>query len=41
MDMSQNDPLEARRTLETIINCLRPTNPYYIRSFIAIRGLPR
>ncbi|HSA32347.1 MAG TPA: hypothetical protein P5077_01330 [bacterium] len=37
--MSGDEPDKARQTLETIINSLKPTNPVYIRSFVALKEL--
>ncbi|HOW51919.1 MAG TPA: hypothetical protein PLV42_07735 [bacterium] len=37
--MSDDEPDKARSALETIVNSLKPTNPVYVRSFIALREL--
>lgn len=39
--MSGDEPDKARQTLETIINSLKPTNPVYVRSFVALKELSR
>lgn len=39
--MSGDEPDKARQTLETIINSLKPTNPVYVRSFVALKELSK